>query len=180
MQVAELPALEALLSSRPAILIHVSEQVRKGGRPRKWSSEAERKRAYRQRRAAELAGPLELREAARAARSEAAESRSVAETAQREAGRLRAQAAAAGRRANAAERKLAAEKARAQRLVAERDEARRLLRRKLQWARHAEGLRRDPDALLALVAELYQELEKLRKEVSRLRVQVRQTQEWTW
>lgn len=66
-------------------------------------------------------------------------------------------------------------RARAQRLVAERDEARRLLRRKLQWARHAVVLRRDPDALLALVAELYPELEKLRKEVSKLRVQVRQT-----
>jgi hypothetical protein len=35
-------------------------------------------------------------------------------------------------------------------------------------------------ALLALVAELYAELEKLRKEVSRLRLAVRQTQKWTW
>ena len=158
----------------------MSEQVRGPGRPRKWSSEAERKRAYRQRRAAELAAPLELREAVRAARSEAAESRFAAEAAQREGERWRAKTAAAERRAGAAERKLAAERARAQRLVAERDDARRLLRRKLQWARHAEGLRRDPDALLALVAELYPELEKLRKEVSSLRVQVRQTQELTW
>jgi len=155
----------------------VPEQVGKAGRPRKWSSEAERKRAYRQRRAAELADPLEIREAARAARSEAGQSRSAAEVAQREAERWRAKAAAAERRAGAAERKLAAEKVRAQRLVAERDEARRLLRRKLQWARHAEVLRRDPDALLALVAELFAELEKLRKEASRLRVEVRQTQE---
>lgn len=165
------------VSSRPAIVDSVPEQVGKAGRPRKWSSEAERKRAYRQRRAAELADPLEIREAARAARSEAGQSRSAAEVAQREAERWRAKAAAAERRAGAAERKLAAEKVRAQRLVAERDEARRLLRRKLQWARHAEVLRRDPDALLALVAELFAELEKLRKEASRLRVEVRQTQE---
>jgi hypothetical protein len=158
----------------------VSEQVRRPGRPRKWSSEADRKRAYRSRRAAELADPIELREAVRAARSEAAASRSIAEAAQREAERWREKAAVAERRAAAAERKLAAEKFRAQRLVAERDEARRLLRRKLQWAKHAEGLRRDPDALLALVAELYPELEKLRKEASRLRVEVRKTQEWTW
>lgn len=158
----------------------MSEQVRRAGRPRKWSSEAERKRAYRQRRAAELADPLEIREAARAARSEAAQSRSAAEVAQREEKRWRAKAAAAERRAGAAERKLAAERARAQRLVAERDEARRLLKRKLQWARHAEGLRRDPDALVALVAELYPELEMLRKEVSKLRLRVRQTQASPW
>jgi hypothetical protein len=158
----------------------VSEQLRRAGRQRKWSSEAERKREYRQRRAAELAVPIELREAARAARTEAAESRRTAETAVRDANRWRARAGSAERRAEAVERKLAAEKVRAQRLVAERDEARRLLRRKLQWAKHAEGLRRDPDALLALVAELYAELEKLRKEVSRLRVEVRQTQESTW
>jgi len=154
----------------------MSEQVRRPGRPRKWSSEAERKRAYRQRRAAELAVPLELREAAREALSEAADSRSAAEAAIGEAERCRAKAAAAERRAWAAERKLAAEKTRARRLLAERDQARRLVRRKLHWARHAEGLRRDPDALLVLVAELYPELEKLRKEVSQLRLQVRQTQ----
>ena len=147
----------------------MSAQVNRPGRPRKWSSEAERKRAYRQRRAAELADPLGLRDAARAARSEAAENRAVAETAQRETERWRAKAAAAERRLGASERRLAAEKARAQRLVAERDEARRLLRRKLHWAGHAEGLRRDPDALLALVAELYAELDRLRKEATKLR-----------
>jgi hypothetical protein len=173
LQVGEPPALEVRVSSRPTNLIQMSEQVRRPGRPRKWSSEADRKRAYRQRRAAELAVPLELREAARAARSEAADSRSAVEAAQREGERWRAKTAAAERRAGAAERKLALEKARAQRLIAERDEARRLLRRKLQWARHAEGLRRDPDALLALVAELDPELEKLRKEVSKLRLQGR-------
>jgi hypothetical protein len=44
LQVAELPALEAQVSSRPAILYLVSAQVRRPGRPKKWSSEAERKR----------------------------------------------------------------------------------------------------------------------------------------
>jgi len=82
------------------------------------------------------------------------------------------------RRAEAAERRVTKEKARAQRLVAERDEARRLLRQKLQWARHAEGLRRDPDALLVLVAELYAELESLRTEVARLRHQAQQPAAW--
>jgi len=48
-------------------------------------------------------------------------------------------------------------------------DARRLLRRKLQWAKHAEDLRCDPDALLVLVAELYAELARLRKEASTLR-----------
>ncbi len=57
----------------------------------------------------------------------------------------------------------------AQRSLADRDEARRLLRHKLQWAKHAEDLRRDPDALLVLVAELYAELARLRKEASTLR-----------
>src|SRR4051794_38375994 len=103
----------------------MSAQLKRPGRPRKWSSEAERKRAYRQRRATELAGPLELREAARAARSNAAESRSAAETTLREAERWRAKAAAAEQRAERAERKLTAERARSQGLVAERDEARR-------------------------------------------------------
>ena len=57
--------------------------------------------------------------------------------------------------------------------TAERDEARRLLRRKLQWAKHAEHLRRDPDALLVLVAELYAELAKLRTEDATLRHAIR-------
>jgi hypothetical protein len=53
--------------------------------------------------------------------------------------------------------------------LAERDEARRLLRRKLQWAKHVEDGRLDAQELLALVAELYAELARLRKEVSTLR-----------
>src|SRR5690606_15781156 len=39
----------------------VPNPARKMGRPRKWESEAERKRAYRERRAADLAEPERLR-----------------------------------------------------------------------------------------------------------------------
>lgn len=39
----------------------VPNPARKMGRPRKWESEAERKRAYRERRAADLAEPEQLR-----------------------------------------------------------------------------------------------------------------------
>ena len=70
-----------------------------------------------------------------------------------------------GRRERRAVRKSAA----ARRFLAGRDEARRLLRRKLQWAKHLKEGRLDPQELLALVAELYAELAKLRKEVSTLR-----------
>src|SRR6266851_2138254 len=44
-----------------------TEPKRPPDRPRKWDSEAERKRAYRARRAAELADPLAQRQAAKAA-----------------------------------------------------------------------------------------------------------------
>ncbi|MCA1683880.1 MAG: hypothetical protein LC708_01940, partial [Actinobacteria bacterium] len=121
------------------------------------------------RRAAELADPLEQRRTAQEARREAAVALSAAEGAREEADRWRRKATATEKRARTAEQRAVREKAAAQRLLAERDEARRLLRRKLQWAKHAEGLRRDPDALLALVAELYAELTNLRKEVSALR-----------
>ena len=166
------------VSSRPTILILVSEQVERVGRPRQWASEADRKRAYRARRAAELAEPLVQRRAAQDARREVAAQQAVADAALQEAERWRRRAAAAEKRAGVAERRAAREKAAARRLLAERDEARRLLRRKLQWASHAEGLRRDPDALLALVAELYAELAKLRKEVSTLRQPARRPDAW--
>lgn len=68
-------------SSRPAIVSTMSEQVRRVGRPRQWASEAERNRAYRARRAAELVDPIGQREAAQAARREAASQRSAAEDA---------------------------------------------------------------------------------------------------
>ena len=82
------------------------------------------------------------------------------------------------KRAVAAERRAVREKAAAQRSVADRDDARRLLRRKLYSAKDAEHLRTDPDALLALVAELYAELTKLRKEVSMLRQKAQRPDAW--
>ena len=151
--------------------MYVSEQVKRVGRPRKWADEAERKRAYRARRAAELADPLTQRRAAQAAHREVDAQRAATEAARQEAARWQRRAVAAEKRASVADRRAVREKAAAQRLLAERDEARRLLRRKLQWAKHAEDLRRDPDALLVLVAELYAELARLRKEASTLRQQ---------
>jgi hypothetical protein len=156
----------------------MSEQVKRVGRPRRWASEADRKRAYRARKAAELAGPLLQREAAQTARRELAAQQAVANAALEEAERWRRRAAAAEKRAGVAERRAAREKGAARRLLAERDEARRLLRRKLQWASHAEGLRRDPDALLTLVAELYTELAKLREDVSALRQRAQRSDAW--
>ena len=179
LQVAEPPALEAPVSSRPTILNRVSEQVRRVGRPRQWASEAERKQAYRARKAAELADPLQQRRAAQEARREATEQRSLTEAAQQEADRWRRKAVAAEKRAVAAERRAAREKGSAHRLVAERDEARRLLRRKLQWAKHAEHARLDPQELLALVAELYAEQAKLRKEASMLRQRLQRAGAWS-
>lgn len=168
------------VSSRPVILQRMSEQVSRGGRPRKWANEAERKRAYRQRRAGELADPLELRESARAARAEAAASQSAAKAARRGAERWRAKASASDKRALEAENRAARARAAARRAFAERDEARRLLRRKLQFAKHAEGLRADPTALLVLVAELYQELANLRKELASARQRLWHSDRVTW
>jgi len=156
----------------------VSEQVKRVGRPRQWASEAERKRAYRERKAAELADPLGQRRTAQDARREAATQRSAAEAARQESDQWRRKAAAAEKRIATAERRAVREKAAALRLLAERDEARRLFRRKLQWAKHAEQARLDPPELLALVAELYAELAKLRTEVSMLRRKVQRPDVW--
>lgn len=147
----------------------MSQQVRRVGRPPQWVSEAERKRAYRARKAAELVDPIGQRRAAQEARREAAGQRSATEEARREADHWRRKAVAAEKRVEAAERRAVRESAAAQRFLAERDEARRLLRRTLQWAKHAKDARLDSEELLALVAELYAELAKLRKEVTTLR-----------
>ncbi len=170
--------MEKQVSSRPVTLIHMSDPLKRAGRPRQWANDAERKRAYRQRRATELANPLGMREAARKALGDAAASRAARDSAVRDAERWHAKAEAIARRLEAAERRATKEKARAQSLLAERDEARRLLRRKLQLARHAEGLRRDPEALLVLVAELYAELESLRKEAAELRQRALRPAAW--
>ena len=133
------------------------------------TSEADRKRAYRQRRAAELANPLALCDDARAARAEAAQARADAAAARREAERWQTRAVVAQRRAHQASERARAASQAAKAARAERDEARQLLRRKLQWAKHPEVLRNDPDGLLALVAELYQELAELRQQVGDFR-----------
>ncbi len=160
-----------LFPSRPLLLVAVPEITpRNRGRPRRWPSEAERKRAYRQRRAAELADPLTLREDARAARAEAATARAEAVAARREAERWQTRAVIAQRRAyQATERARAASQA-AKAARAERDEARQLLTSKLQWAKHPDVLRHEPDALLALVADLYKELTELRRQLREFRV----------
>ncbi|MDP8931583.1 MAG: hypothetical protein M3O70_24195 [Actinomycetota bacterium] len=140
-------------------------QRRRPGRTRKWASEAERKRAYRQRRAAELADPLALRDDARAARAEASQARAEAAAARREAERWQTRAVVAQRRAHQASERARAASQAAKAARAERDEAQRLLTSKLQWAKHPEGLRNDPEALLALVAELYEDLSELREQL---------------
>lgn len=147
----------------------MSEQGKRVGRPRQWASEADRKRAYRARKAAELAEPLMQRQAAQDARREVAAQRAVADRALQEAERWQRRAAAAEKRAETAERRAVRESAAAQRFLAERDEARRLLRRKLQWAKHAKDTHLDAPELLALVAELYADLARLRKDVATLR-----------
>lgn len=151
----------------------MSEQVKQVGRPRQWASEADRKRAYRARKAAELADPNLQRQAAQEARRQAVAQQAMAHVARQEADRWRRKAAAAEKRAETAERRAVRESAAAQRFVAERDEARRLLRRKLQWASHAQDAHLDAPELLALVAELYAELSKLRKELSTLRAKTK-------
>jgi len=134
-------------------VIHVSEQVKRVGRPRQWATEAERKRAYRLRRAAELADALEQRRVAHDARGEAAAERAAANMARQQAERWRRTAEAAEKRAVAAEKRAIRESAAAQRFLAERDEARRLLRRKLQWAKDAGASDwsspREPDTVYA-------------------------------
>ena len=66
-----------------------SDSANKVGRPRKWASEAERQRAYRQRRAVELADPLALRAAFRQARRDLSAALDAARRAQHENSALR-------------------------------------------------------------------------------------------
>jgi hypothetical protein len=89
----------------------------------------------------------------------------VADAARQEAERWRRRAAAAEKRADTAERRAVRESGAAKQFLAERDEARRLLRRKLQWAKRVQDAHLDVHDLLALVAELA----KLRKELVTLR-----------
>lgn len=113
-----------------------------------------------------------LRETAKAAQSAASDARAEAAAATAEAERWRRRAQAAEKDAKAARVQARRERQRAQRSTAERDEAQRLLRRKLQMAGRAAdtpAIRDDPAALLAIIAELHPELERLRRENKRLR-----------
>jgi hypothetical protein len=107
------------------------------GRPRKWASEAERKRAYRERLAAELDEPLTLRRELRTERRRSAGF-------QQENRRLRAELIAAQARTDEAEQ------------VAED------LRIRIEWlATKAEADRRQASEALAEVRELQTELNRL-------------------
>ena len=146
----------------------VSDQPgRRRGRPRTRADEAERSRAYRERKAAELGEPARLRAAAKAAQAATAQARRQSQALATEAQRWQRRAQAARRDAAKARDQARRARARAQRSTADRDDARRLLRRKLQWARRVSampGVRDDPRALLAIISELHQELARLRRE----------------
>lgn len=146
---------------------------RRPGRPRIWESGTERKRAYRHRRAAELADPLAVRTEAQEARAEAAAARRDAHAARREADEWKAKASAADARAKSAATRAVAASMAADKAWAERNEARRLLTSKMKWASDPGRLRDDPKALLALVADLYKELSTLRRQVGELRARLR-------
>jgi len=143
-----------LVPSRPLISSAVSEQARRGpGRPRKWASEAERKRAYRSRRATELADPRRVRAEAREARDALAAARTELETARRVVQRAEQRALNAERRSAKLVEQLRASRGDTRRARMARDEARSLLKRKLGSVKNANLLRHDPDALVAMVAE---------------------------
>lgn len=129
------------------------QQQRPPGRPRKWATEADRKRAYRARRATELAEPHSLRTEAQQARAAATRAEAEAATAARAAQRAEQRAATAERRAAKLLEQLQTCQTATRRARLARDEAQRLLKRKLAWAKNAAQLRDDPDALLAIVAE---------------------------
>ncbi|HEX9547106.1 MAG TPA: hypothetical protein VF942_07195 [Acidimicrobiales bacterium] len=144
------------------------DQGRRGpGRPRKWASEAERKRAYRARRATELAEPHRLRDDARQAREAATAARTEAETARR-AKRAEQRALTAERRLSKLLDQLRTAQAETRRARTARDEARGQLRRKLGTVNDAKLLRDDPDALLATVAKAERLIEWYRRRLKQL------------
>lgn len=153
-----------------------TQPKRPPGRPRKWDSEAERTRAYRARKAAELADPLAQREAAKTAAAEAVQAKEAAGAGRADAERWRRRAERANADVARARHQAAQARERAQQAIAERDEARRLLTRKLQNARHAAAIpavRDNPNELLAIIAELYPELDRVRQENKKLRTRLR-------
>jgi hypothetical protein len=138
------------------------------GRPRKWSSEAERKRAYRQRKATELAEPHRVREDARQARQAATAAQAEAEVARRGQQRAEQRAVNAERRSVKFSEQVRAAKAETTRARTARDEARNALRRKLGTVKNAGALRSDPDALLAMLAEAQRLIDWYRTRVKQL------------
>jgi len=114
------------------------------------------------RRPRPLGRSAEAREAADAGIADAERWRRRAERATADVARARQQSARA--------------RERAQQAIAERDEARRLLTRKLQYARHAAAtpsIRDNAQELLAIIAELYPELDRVRQENKRFRALLR-------
>jgi len=144
-----------------------ADQPKRPGRPRKWANEAERKRAYRQRMAEELSDPLATRAAARAARQTAITARREATEARADARRWQRKAEASARRAEEASSRARQAVRDVRQAHQERDRALALLRRKLQWAGLPDELRRDPDKLVALVAELTEVREQYRLRAER-------------
>lgn len=135
------------------------------GRPRKWDSEAERKRVYRQRKAEELADPLAVRASAQAARDRAHDAEQDASRVRGQLDRYRMRLAAAEQRAKKArDRATAAEKA-AQRARAERDHARRLFEAKWRAVGTGRHMMNDPERLVAALADVRTDYDSLRREL---------------
>ncbi len=124
------------------------------GRPRIWASEADRKRAYRRRKQAELADQEATQAEARAARAAQRQAEVVAGRAEADARRWTQRAAAAERAAERARERARAAQETAQLLRAERDEARQLLAARWRSAGDAPRLRNDPDRLIAIIGDL--------------------------
>src|SRR5690242_559990 len=145
-----------------------NQQKRGPGRPRKWASDAERKRAYRARKAAELAEPHRILEEARSAIEEAAAARSELETARRAVQRAEQRVLAAQRRSDKLAERVRATEAAARRARMTRDRAEILLKQRVGVAKDAQRLRDDPDALIALVADQRRLLDWYRRRVREL------------
>jgi hypothetical protein len=171
LQVPEEPALEIPLSSRP--LISPAFRNERADVPAgRANGEADRKRAYRSRKAADLAEPLRLREEASQAVAEAVLARADALQARSEASRWQAKAESNLRRAQRAEEQAETSARNLREAVAKRKRAEKLCRSKLAWARHATPLRNDPDALLAVISDLVQQSQTLRDDRDAARRQV--------
>jgi chromosome segregation ATPase len=139
------------------------EPRRQRGRPRKWQNDAERQRAYRARLAKQLAEPLQVRAELRAARSTIATMLARAASAERDVLRLEMALHAADRRVAGTEQKLARSRTELTKARAERNRAKRLLKRRLLWSAEFQELRTDPEALLAVIGELAEDLEWSRR-----------------